>query len=150
MRLPGLGALTQQSNVAILARTLGTLLRHGVPLVAAMQIAAAAAPNRRMRRAVMAAAEAVKEGEGLTSALRETAVFPDLALQFIAIGEESSKLDAMLLHLATIVDKDHQRRLGRLMTLLTPAITVVIGLVVGTLILSVMQAILGVNDLVLR
>ena len=150
LRLPVVGSISRATNVAILGRTLGTLLRHGVALVPALTMTAAALPNRLFAAALYRAAEGVREGRRLGPLLNEALVVPRIAVRFITIGEEASKLDDMLLHLGDVAETDAQRAVERAMTLLTPALTITIGLFVGGLILSVMNAILSVNQLALR
>lgn len=150
LRLPLFGALVRDTNTAVLARTLGTLLRNGVPLVSALQVSANALTNAELAEAVVSANEDVKAGATLASALRAKNKLSDLSLRFIEVGEESSRLDQMLLHLAEITEVETQRRIDQAMKLLGPALTIVMGAVVGSLVLSVMQAVTSVNALVLR
>jgi general secretion pathway protein F len=150
LRMPVIGPLIADTNVATFARTFGTLLTHGVPLVDAMRHTATVVENRRYRASVEAAAERVKEGSTLVAAFEHDRVLPDLALRFIAIGEQSSRVDIMLGHLADTADAESTRRLDGALTLLSPLLTLVIGVIIGGLILSVMQAILSVNDLAVR
>jgi general secretion pathway protein F len=131
-----------------MARTLGTLLRNGVPLVSALGLAASVMPNVHFTKALETTTEAVKEGKRLSQMLRQTQLFPDLALQFISVGEDSSKLDDMLLHLADIEDAQNKTQIETLLTLLTPMITLVVGAIVAGLILTVMQAVMSVNEIV--
>ena len=148
--LPLIGSLIQKNSIFMFARTLGTLLKNGVPLIQALEDSAAVIPNRAIAKAVAEAIAPVQEGERLAKVLAQSKVVPSTALRFVAIGEESSRLDAMLLHMAALYEKDTSRQLDRIMTLFTPAITVIIGIAVGGLILSVMQAVLSVNDLALQ
>lgn len=150
LRMPFFGPLIRDTNTAVLARTLGTLLRNGVPLVAALQVSANALSNAEIAQAVVSATEDVKAGSTLARALRAKGVFSDMSLRFIEVGEEASRLDQMLLHLADMTETETQRRIDHGMTILGPALTIVIGAVVGTLVLSVMQAVMSVNTLVLR
>ncbi len=150
LALPGIGDLVRRTNVATVARTLGSLLRNGVPLVGALALTQSVASSPRFQRALVNATEAVKEGNKLTASLKQHEAFPDAALRFVAIGEESSKLDEMLLHLADVADADNERQIDNLLTLLTPAITLFVGVFIGGLILSVMQAVLSVNDIALQ
>ena len=150
LRLPGIGLLVRRTNVAIIARTLGSLLHNGVPLVAALSLTATVASSALFRRSLLSATQAVKEGSKLTAALQRQPAFPDMALRFIAIGEEASRLDDMLLHLAEVSDTEAHRQIEGLLTLLTPAITLFVGVFIGGLILSVMQAVLSVNDIALQ
>ncbi len=107
-------------------------------------------PTLKFRQALERATQAVKEGSRLAAALQRTGAFPDLALRFVAIGEEASKLDDMLMHLAEITDGEIERQVETMLTLLTPAITLALGGMVGGMILSVMQAILSVNAIALQ
>jgi general secretion pathway protein F len=150
LRLPLVGSITRQTNVAMMARTLGTLLRNGVPLVSALSLSATVVSSPQFRDSILQSAEAVKEGSRLATALRQSQVYPDVALRFITIGEEASKLDEMLLHLADLADSQSQRSIDGLLTMLSPAITLLVGMVIGGLILSVMQAVLSVNDIALQ
>ena len=150
LALPGIGALVRQGNTALFARTLGTLLRNGVSLLPALEIAASVVPSLRVRAAVMEAAERVKQGSRLGDALAETGRFSDFALRFVAIGEEASKLDCMLLHLADLSAKETQRSIDRAMMLVSPLLTIFIGALIGGLFVSIVQALLSVNQLVLQ
>jgi general secretion pathway protein F len=148
--LPGIGGFLRQANTALFARTLGTLLHNGVSLLPALEITASVVPSRTVGGAIAEAAEQVKEGRRLAEALAPTGKFSDLALRFVAIGEEASKLDRMLLHLADISDKGTQSSIDRAMTLVSPVLTIAIGALIGGIFVSVMQAVLSVNQLVFQ
>jgi general secretion pathway protein F len=149
LALPGIRSLIREASTALFARTLGTLLRNGVSLLPALEIAAAVVPSPMIRAAVMEAAERVKEGRRLADALARTGRFSEFALRFVAVGEEASKLDGMLLHLADLSTKETQRRIDRAMTLVSPLLTIGIGALIGGLFVSIVRALLSVNDLVL-
>jgi general secretion pathway protein F len=149
LAVPGVGGLIRQGSTALFARTLGTLLRNGVSLLPALEIAAAVVPSPAMRGAVIAAAERVKEGRRLADALARTGRFTEYALRFVAVGEEASKLDSMLLHLADLSAKETQRSIDRAMTLVSPLLTIAIGASIGGLFVSVVRALLSMNELVL-
>jgi general secretion pathway protein F len=150
LSLPVISKLVEQSNLSMFATTLGTLLANGVPLVAALHLTSSVATNSLYRVAISAAAKGVEEGAKLADAIAATGIFPPLAVRFVGIGEEASHLDSMLRHLGQLLDKSRRQTVRRLMTLLTPTITVIVGVLVGGLILSVMQAILSVNELAIR
>jgi general secretion pathway protein F len=149
LALPGIGALIRQGSTVLFARTLGTLLRNGVSLLPALEIAASVTPSPAIRAAVTAAAERVKEGRRLADALARTGQFSEFALRFVAVGEEASKLDSMLLHLADLSAKETQRSIDRAMTLVSPLLTIGIGGLIGGLFVSIVRALLSVNELVL-
>ena len=127
LALPGIGPLVRQGSTALFARTLGTLLRNGVSLLPALEIATSAVPSPTVRLAITQAAERVKEGGRLADSLAQTGRFSDFALRFVAVGEEASKLDNMLLHLADLTAKETQRSIDRVMTLVSPLLTIGIG-----------------------
>jgi general secretion pathway protein F len=149
LALPGISALVRQGSTALFARTLGTLLRNGVSMLPALEIAASIVPSPSVRAAVTEAAERVKEGRRLADALARTGRFSEFALRFVAVGEEASKLDTMLLHLADLSVKETQRSIDRAMTLVSPVLTIGIGALIGGLFVSIVRALLSVNELVL-
>ncbi len=150
LALPVFGALRRDTNLAFLAKTLGTLLRSGVTLVPALRISSDVTYSPLIRQSVMKATEDVQSGLSLAAALRTSGTSHEVLTGFIEVGESSGKLDEMLLHAAGILESDAKDRVNRLMTLLSPAITAIIGLLVGGLILSVSQAVLSINDLANR
>jgi general secretion pathway protein F len=150
LALPGIGPLVRQGSTALFARTLGTLLRNGVSLLPALEIAASVVPSPTIRAAIMQAAERVKEGRRLADALTRTGRFSDFALRFVAVGEEASKLDGMLLHLADLSARETQRSIDRAMTLVSPLLTIGIGALIGGLFVFIVQALLSFNALVLQ
>ena len=145
-RLPMIGALVQRTNTALMARTLGTLLRNGVALVPSLKLCATVVGSEAFRGGLGETAQAVQEGSKLATALQRTGLLAELPMRFIAIGEEASKLDDMLLHLAELSDTENIRQIERLLTLLTPVITLTLGGLIGGLILTVMQTVLSIND----
>ena len=109
--------------------------------------ASAVVTNRHMAAALTEAIDAVRDGESLAKALGSVGSFPPLFLQMVAIGEEAHSLDGMLLRVAGVFEVQIQRDIQRAMTALTPALTIVIAGIVGGLILTVMNAILSINEL---
>ncbi len=134
----GIGRLLGELETARLARTLGTLLRNGVPLLGALGIARNVLGNRALAADVEAAADEVKNGTGLSLALSRGKRFPRLALQMIQVGEESGALDTMLLKAADTFEQDSARRIDRLLAAMVPAITLVLASVVGAVIVAVL------------
>lgn len=145
--LPQIGTLIRYADTARFSRTLGVLITGGVPLPNALAMAQRAISNRVIGDAVAKISSGVKEGEGLTVPLAAAGIFPKLALGFFRTGEETSQLGPMLEKLADVLDRDIKVRLQRLIGLLTPAITVILGIGVATIIAAIMAAILGFNDL---
>ena len=120
LHLPLLGGLLVKIDTARLARTLGTLLGNGVPLLNALAIARETLANAVLREALSETATAVKEGRGLAEPLGRAGPFPPLAIHLLAVGERSGHLDAMLLKIAEIFDRETRGTIERLMTLLVP------------------------------
>ncbi len=134
----GIGPLLARLEVARLSRTLGTLLRNGVPLLGALGIARNVLGNRALAADVDVASDEVKNGAGLSSALARGKRFPRLALQMIQVGEESGTLDGMLLKTADTFEQESARSIDRLLSALVPAITLVLASVVGVVIIAVL------------
>jgi general secretion pathway protein F len=140
------GPLVAKLETARLARTLGTLLRNGVPLITALGIGKAVLGNRVLAADVEHAATDVKNGMGLSAALARGKRFPRLALQMVQVGEESGALDAMLLKTADAFDQETGQALDRMMAALVPAITVALAIIVGVVILAVLIPIYGLTN----
>jgi general secretion pathway protein F len=147
LRIPVLGAFMLQQEAARFARTLGTMLKAGVPLVQATKSSCRVIVNRHIAAGVERAIEAIQQGIALHRALRKEAVLPAIALQMISVGEEAGKLDRMLTRVAIMLERQIQSSIDRFMSALTPALTVGIALMVGALIMPVMNAVLSLNDL---
>ncbi|KFN43192.1 type II secretion system F family protein [Arenimonas oryziterrae] len=132
------GSLIARLDSARLARTLGTLVGNGVPLLTALNLSRNVLSNRVLGNALEAAASEVKTGAGLGYALGRQKVFPRLAVQMIQVGEESGELDTMLIKVADTFDIETRNALDRLLALLVPALTLLMTVVVGAIILSVL------------
>jgi general secretion pathway protein F len=143
-----IGGLVAKLETARLSRTLGTLLINGVPLLSALSIARNVVTNTRLREDVEDAAREVKTGGGLARNLDKSGRFPRLALQMISVGEETGRLDGMLLKVADTFDRDVRNTIDRLLSVFTPVITLLLAVMIGTIVLSVLLAILSINELV--
>jgi len=138
LKRPMIGGLVAKLESARLARTLGTLLRNGVPLLAGLGIARNVLGNRALVADVSEAAEAVKNGAGLASSLGRNGRFPRLALQMIQVGEESGTLESMLLKTADTFEQESARAIDRMLAALVPVITLLLASVVGVVIIAVL------------
>jgi general secretion pathway protein F len=147
LRLPLLGGLLTRIDTARLARTLGTLLVNGVPILNALAIATQTVANAALREALGETALAVKEGKGVADSLARSRRFPPLAIRLIAVGERSGHLEVMLLRVADIYDGEVRSTVDRLMSLLVPALTLSLGLVIAAIIGAVLMAILSAYEL---
>ncbi len=140
------GPLIAKLETARLARTLGTLLKNGVPLLTALGISRNVLGNSALAEAVDKATEEVKTGGGLAFALAQSKRFPKLALQMIAVGEESGALDDMLLKTADTFDMEAKNTVDRLLAALVPAITVVMTGVVAVIMMAILLPILNITS----
>lgn len=147
LRVPLLGSLVQRLETARFSRALAVLLGNGVPLLSALGIVSEILGNKAMADAVHDVAAHVREGRGLAEPLALTALFPDLAVQLVRVGEEVGQLEEMLTRVAEIFDDEVKRAVDRLLALLAPALTIGMGTLIALIIGSVLTAILGVNDL---
>lgn len=144
---PLFGNLILKIEVARFGRTLGTLLGNGVTLLNAMNIARDVHSNSFMANTVGGLADGIRQGQGLAAPLEQGGLFPGLAVHLIRIGEESGKLDEMLLHVAEIFERDAQRTIDRLLAMLVPALTIGLGAFIAGIIASVLVAIMSINKL---
>jgi general secretion pathway protein F len=142
------GDLVAKVETARLTRTLGTLLSNGVPLLAALSIARNVITNTVLRKEVSDAAREVKTGGGLARNLAKGGRFPRLALQMISVGEETGQLDSMLMKVSDTYDVEVRNTIERLLSIFTPVVTLLLAVLIGTIVLSVLLAILSINDLV--
>lgn len=136
LRAPVFGPLTRKVAVARFTRTLGTLLRSGVPLVSALEIVQDTAGNIHVAEAVEKVRIAVLEGEGMIKPLEAAKVFPAMVTQMIAIGEETGAVDAMLEKIANFYDNEVEQAVKALTSLLEPLMMVGIGGMVGSIIIG--------------
>jgi general secretion pathway protein F len=148
--VPVVGTFLLQQETARFARTLGTMLKAGVPLIQAAKSACSVIGNRHIAAGMDRAIEAIHQGTALHRALRKETVLPAMALQMISVGEEAGKLDRMLTRVAIMLEQQIQSSIDRFMSALTPALTVGIALMVGALLMPVMNAVLSISDVAAR
>ncbi|HEY8515007.1 MAG TPA: type II secretion system inner membrane protein GspF [Candidatus Binatia bacterium] len=147
LRVVVLGELARKVAVARFARTLGTLLRSGVPMLQALDIVREVSGNLVLAAAIDEVKVGVRGGSGVAAPLNHSGVFPPLALQMISVGEETGKLDEMLVQVAEYFDKDVRQEVKRLTSLLEPALLLVGGIVVAFVVLSMFSAIFSINNM---
>ncbi len=148
LRTRWLGDVIAKIETARLTRTTGTLLINGVPLLSALSIAKNVMTNTVLAEDVAEAAKQVKTGSPLAKALVKSEYFPRLALQMVNVGEETGKLDEMLLKVADTYDREVKTTIDRLMALLVPALTLGLAVLIGVIVMSVLMAILSINELI--
>jgi len=145
LRAPLLGPVWHKMAVSRLARTLGTMLDGGVPILVSLEISGNAVGNRILGRAAEVVREEVREGTRLGAALEHSGVFPPLLVHMTAVGEETGRLPEMMLRVAESLDFEVDSVLGRLTTLLEPFIIIVMGIIVGFIVLAVLLPIFQIN-----
>jgi len=147
LRLPLAGGLIRKIEAGRFTRTLGTLLRNGVSLPAAIDIAKEIVGNRVVARALAQVALRVRQGEPLSRALTEAAVLPPLTTQLLKVGEETGHLERMLEQLADIYEREVRTDIQRALTLGEPVIILVIAGLITVIILSIVLAVIETNNL---
>jgi len=146
LKLPVVGSVLQKLEVSRFSRTLGTLLQSSVPLIQSINLVKEIVENQAIASTMESIKSGVKKGEGLTRPIREAGIFPPFALHLLAVGEETGRLDDMLLQIADSYDRDLKRSLQRLVALLEPAIILVMGLIIGVMVVSMLYSIFSIND----
>jgi type IV pilus assembly protein PilC len=136
LRVPGIGPTVRKFATSQLARTLGTLLGGGIPLVNAIEIAGRSIGNRSMAAAMETVGQRVREGDSFAAALAARGIFPDVAVKMAEVGEATGALQEMLNSLADFYDEEIETDLGRFVTLIEPSLLVVMGLVIAGLLLA--------------
>jgi type IV pilus assembly protein PilC len=136
LRLPFAGDVVRKFSTAQAARTLGTLLGGGIPLVNSLEIAARSIGNRFMATQLTTAGHQVREGSALSAAMLERGVFPDVAIKMVEVGEQTGALQEMLTSLADFFDEEVDTTLARFVTLVEPILLVTMGLVIAALLLA--------------
>jgi len=148
LRAPVLGDLARKLQIARFARTLGTMLKGGVPLIQALEIVRSVVANVVIARALVVVQREVSEGKGLTGPLEKARVFPALALQMVGVGEETGRLDDMLLVVSSHYDREVSHAIARAMSLMGPLILIVMGGMVLFIVWAMISAVFGLNELV--
>ncbi len=148
LQKPVIGPLCQKMEAARFSRMAATLLANGVALVDTIALTAEATITAAARQSLLAVREKVKNGQSLVDALKEDPIFPDLALTILKVGENTGALESMLQKVAAIFEKESERFLKRLMTLLEPLLILGLGAVIGIIMMSIVSALMGMNRLV--
>ena len=147
LKMPLLGDALRKAETARFARAMSTLVAASVPLVQSIGIALGILNNRRMSGTLEQVAQGVKRGEGIAGPLTRAGEFPPLAGHLLTVGEETGHLDTMFTRMADIYDGETRTAIRRFTALFEPLIILVMGLVVGSLIMSLMLAITSINDI---
>ena len=150
LSVPVIGAISGLREAARFTRTLATLIRAGAAPLQALEASWPLVRNLHMKDRLAAAIADVRAGVSIGTAMARTAALPPIAQQIIAVGEESGRLQEMLVRVTAIMERQEQARTARIVAVITPAVTLLVAGMVAGIILSVVGAILSINELALR
>ena len=146
-RLPVAGAFIRELETARFARTLGTLIRSGVPILGSLTLVQGVIRNQVIAESLDFIRERVREGDALSKPLADSGLFPQLATQMIMVGEETGKLDEMLFKIGDIYEKKVKSFIKKGTSLMEPAAILAMGIIVGFIVISMLMAIFSMNDM---
>jgi type II secretion system protein F len=147
LRWIAIGELIKKVEVARFSRTLGTLLQSGVPILPALNLVKEISQNQAILRSIGYVHDRLREGKGISRSLEETDVFPPMAVHMIGVGEETGRVDEMLIKVAETYEANVQNTVKRVISLLEPLIILVMGAVVFFMVISILWAILSINEI---
>ncbi|KPL10361.1 hypothetical protein AMJ85_05920 [candidate division BRC1 bacterium SM23_51] len=145
LQVPVLGTVVQKREVARFARTFGALLRNGVSILPALEIVIEVMANNVVRREVAQIPQEISQGAGVANPLRDSKVFPPVVVNMIAIGEETGRLDEVLVRVAQSYEIEVDRSIRALVSLIEPLIILVMGLVVGFIVVAMLLPIFSLD-----
>jgi general secretion pathway protein F len=148
LRLPLIGDLVTKVDVARFARTLATLLGNGVTLLAGLGIVKETVGNGVLAQALDGVVVRLREGKGFGRPLAETGLYPRLAVQMIMVGEESGRLEEMLVRVADVYDREVQMAVKRFLAILEPALILSLAVFIGGIVFSILLGVMGMSELV--
>ena len=147
LRWIAIGDLIKKVEVARFSRTLGTLLQSGVSILPALNLVKEISQNQAISRSIAYVHDRLREGKGISRSLEETDVFPPLAVHMIGVGEETGRVDEMLIKVAETYEENVQNAVKRFISLLEPLIILIMGAVVFFIVISILWAILSINEI---
>jgi general secretion pathway protein F len=146
LRLPLAGNLLRKIEVSRFSRTLGTLLKSAVPMIQSINIVKEVVNNRVISSSMDPIISGVKKGDGLAKPVKESDAFPAFAVHLLEVGEETGRLDDMLLQIADTYERELRTAIKRLIALFEPAMILVMGLLIGAMVVSMLYSIFSIND----
>ena len=147
LRLPIWKDLTQKIEVSRFARTFGTLIQSGVPILQSLVIVKDIIGNSVLAKAIRQIQGRIKEGEKISEPLQQSHLFPPMAIHMIDVGEESGQLEAMLFKIADTYDVETRNSVKRMVSMLEPLLILFMGVVVGFIVIAMLIAIFGINEI---
>ena len=146
LKLPFFGHIISRLEVGRFARTLGTLIHSGVPILSSLKIVKDTIQNQVIAQAVANMAERLRKGEEIANPMKSSGVFPPLAAHLIEVGEETGRMEEMLFQIAKTFDRDVKVQIKRLISLLEPALILSMGIIIGFVVVSMLMAIFSINQ----
>jgi type IV pilus assembly protein PilC len=146
--VPWLGSTVRRFATSRIARTLGTLLGGGLPLVNAIEIAVGSTSNQHLGQELRIVGQRVREGESFAGAMAARQAFPDVAVKMAEVGEATGALQEMLTSLADFYDEEIETELGRFVSLVEPVLLIVMGLVIASLLLALYMPLIQLASVV--
>lgn len=137
LKTPVFGMLSRKVAIARFSRTLGTLIRGGVPIISALEVVKKTTTNSGMINTLSGAQASIREGAGLATPLSSSNIFTAMVVQMVAVGEETGELDKMLDKIADFYESDVDDVVGRLSSLLEPILIAVLGVIIGSIIIAI-------------
>jgi general secretion pathway protein F len=147
LKIPFVKKLTMRLIVSRFARTFGTLLQSGVPIIEAMRISRDVIDNEIVSRKLAAVEEGISKGKGVSAPLRESGIFPAIVIQMVSVGEEAGKLEETFLLIAERLEVETKSLIKRFVSLFEPALILIMGLVVGFIVISMLIGIFSINEI---
>jgi type IV pilus assembly protein PilC len=148
LKIPVFGDLVRKQTVARFSRTLGTLLKSGVQILDALDTVARSSGNRVVEKALLDTRAAVREGQSLTDPMKATKLFPTMVISMVSVGEETGKLDDMLLRMSDFYDAEVDVAVDAVMGMMEPMIMVVLCIVVGFMVIAMFMPIFSMGSMV--
>lgn len=148
LNIPVFGDLQRKSAVAKFARTLGTLLKSGVPILEALETVAKTAGNLRVEDVINQARASIREGQGMTEPLKRGGIFPPMIIQMVSVGEETGKIDDMLMRAANFYEEEVDTAVDGLSAAMEPLIIVFLGVTLGTIIVAMFLPMFDMGNVV--
>ena len=147
LNLPVFGILLKKVAVAKFTRTLGTLIKSGVPILQALETVGATAGNVVIEGAIMKTRESIREGGRLADPLKASNLFPPMVTQMIKVGEETGSLDTMLSKIADFYDQEVDTAVKGLTSMIEPIVIVIMGIVIGSIVIAMFMPMFGLGEL---
>ncbi len=148
LKLPVFGILLKKVAIAKFTRTLGTLIKSGVPILQGLETVAKTSGNKTIERAIMASYSSIKEGGRISDPLKKANIFPPMVIQMISVGEETGGLDTMLNKIADFYDQEVDTAVHGLTSMIEPLIIVFLGVVIGTIVIAMFMPMFSMGEMV--